>query len=105
MREKISRRRLLGGAAALASAAFVGRSPALAQTPGQGQAQTAPDGQLGKNPYATRTQPAWMHPPHPEPGEPGKHYKPVVIPNGSALPWKLVDGVKVMHLIAEEVNH
>ena len=105
MSENISRRRLLGGAAALASAAFVGRSPALAQTPGQGQAQTAPDGQLGKNPYATRTQPAWMHPPHPEPGEPGKHYKPTITLNGSTLTWKVIDGVKVMHLTCEEVDH
>ena len=43
----------------------------------------------------------WM-----EPGMPGTHYTPVVIPNGSTLPWKIVDGVKVFHLIAEEVfNH
>ena len=41
-----------------------------------------------------------------EPGVPGTHYTPVVIPNGSALAWKIVDGVKVFHLIAEEVpNH
>jgi hypothetical protein len=46
-----------------------------------------------------------MHPQHPEPGEPGKHYKPVVVPNGSVLQWKLVDDVKVMHLTAEEVDH
>ena len=36
---------------------------------------------------------------------PGKGYKPVVIPNGAALPFKIVDGVKVFHLIAEEVDH
>ena len=30
-------------------------------------------------------------------------YKPVITPNGSSLPWKLIDGVKVYHLIAEEV--
>ena len=29
----------------------------------------------------------------------------VVVPNGSTLPWKLVDGVKVFHLIAEPVEH
>lgn len=32
-------------------------------------------------------------------------YLPVVIPNGTKAPWKLVDGVKVYHLIAEEVDH
>jgi FtsP/CotA-like multicopper oxidase with cupredoxin domain len=39
------------------------------------------------------------------PGQAGKDYTPVVTPNGVALPWKLVDGVKVFHLIAEEVDH
>jgi manganese oxidase len=29
----------------------------------------------------------------------------LVIPNGALLPWKLVGGVKVFHLIAEEVEH
>src|SRR5258707_3628502 len=39
------------------------------------------------------------------PGEPGKDYTPVITPNGSALPYKVVQGVKVFHLIAEEVDH
>ena len=39
------------------------------------------------------------------PGQPGKDYQPVITPNGAALPWKIVDGVKVYHLIAEEVEH
>jgi FtsP/CotA-like multicopper oxidase with cupredoxin domain len=39
------------------------------------------------------------------PGEPGKDYTPVVTPNGATLPWKLVDGVKVYHLVAEPVTH
>jgi FtsP/CotA-like multicopper oxidase with cupredoxin domain len=29
----------------------------------------------------------------------------VVTPNGTTLPWKLVDGVKVFHLVAQEVRH
>jgi len=29
---------------------------------------------------------------------------PIVVPNGSTLPWRLVDGVKVYHLIAEPVT-
>lgn len=32
-------------------------------------------------------------------------YKPVVTPNGATLPWKMVDGVKVFHLVAEPVTH
>ena len=29
----------------------------------------------------------------------------LVVPNGSLLPWKLVDGVKVFHLRAEAFKH
>jgi FtsP/CotA-like multicopper oxidase with cupredoxin domain len=70
------------------------------------------------NPKATQAQPAisgdraWetsysggKAAPSLPPGQPGKDYQPVVTPNGAALPWKLVDGVKVFHLVAEEVEH
>jgi FtsP/CotA-like multicopper oxidase with cupredoxin domain len=39
------------------------------------------------------------------PGKPGRDYTPVIVPNGAKLPWKIVAGVKVFHLIAEEVDH
>ncbi|HEY8902119.1 MAG TPA: copper oxidase, partial [Chthoniobacterales bacterium] len=39
------------------------------------------------------------------PGQPGRDYRPVIVPNGAKLPWKVVDGVKVFHLVAEEVEH
>src|SRR5215813_6525152 len=39
------------------------------------------------------------------PGLPGRDYKPVVVPTGQTLPFKIVNGVKVFHLIAEEVEH
>ena len=39
------------------------------------------------------------------PGLPGEDYTPVITPNNSTLPFKIVDGVKVFHLIAEEVKH
>ncbi len=39
------------------------------------------------------------------PGEPGKDYTPVITPNGSTLPYKVIGGVKIFHLIAEEVEH
>src|SRR5207248_11131233 len=39
------------------------------------------------------------------PGEPGRDYTPVVTPSGATLEWKLVDGVKVFHMVAEEVEH
>jgi len=40
-----------------------------------------------------------------EPLTPATTYTPVVTPNGRTLDWKLVDGVKVFHLIAEPVTH
>jgi len=39
-----------------------------------------------------------------DPGLPGKDYTPVVTPNNVALPFKIVDGKKIFHLIAEEVR-
>ena len=39
------------------------------------------------------------------PGLPGQHYRPVIVPNGATLPFKIVDGVKVFHLISEEIDH
>jgi len=41
----------------------------------------------------------------PEPKRKIGEYRPVIVPNGTKLPWKLIDGVKVFHLIAEEVDH
>ena len=36
-------------------------------------------------------------------GRPGRDYLPVTVPNGGKLPWKIVDGVKVFQMVAEEV--
>lgn len=38
-------------------------------------------------------------------GLPGVDYKETTTPNGATLPFKIVDGVKVFHLRAEEVLH
>ena len=51
-------------------------------------------------PWRERIDPAPM-----EPAIAGRDYNPVVTPNSFSLPWKIVDGVKVFHLIAEEVEH
>ena len=32
-------------------------------------------------------------------------YSPVITPNGASLPWRMVGGTKVYHLIVEEVEH
>ena len=39
------------------------------------------------------------------PGEPGRDYRPAITPNGATLPFTVRDGVKVFHLVAEEVRH
>ncbi|MDZ4771949.1 MAG: copper oxidase [Planctomycetota bacterium] len=39
------------------------------------------------------------------PGLPGRDYRPVVTPNSIALPFRIVDGVKVFHLVAAPVEH
>jgi len=39
------------------------------------------------------------------PGLPGIDYTPVHTPNGVALPFRIVDGVKVFHLVAQDVLH
>ena len=39
------------------------------------------------------------------PGRPGVDYLPVITPNGVSLPWKVVGGVKIFHLVAEPVEH
>jgi manganese oxidase len=39
------------------------------------------------------------------PADSGQNYRPVIVPNGSTLPWKVVDGVKVGHLVADVFKH
>ncbi|MGH7145081.1 MAG: multicopper oxidase family protein [Planctomycetota bacterium] len=39
------------------------------------------------------------------PGEPGRDYRPTTTLDGATLPWKVVNGVKVFHLVAEPVMH
>ncbi len=39
------------------------------------------------------------------PSDPKLQYTPVHTPNGVTLPFKLVDGVKVFHLVCEEIEH
>jgi hypothetical protein len=40
-----------------------------------------------------------------KPQRPSRDYRPVVVPNGAKLPWKIVGGAKVYHLVAQEVEH
>ncbi len=55
---------------------------------------------------ATRVDSSSGGAPRPEPpGQPGRDYTPVITPSGASLPWRVIDGVKVYHLVAEEVEH
>ena len=90
----LTRRRFVGGAALLASAATV---------PARLSAQTTAPARDSYH-FNEATQPAWTKAPL-APGEPAKDYKPTVTLNGSTLPFRVVDGVKVFHLTCEEVDH
>jgi FtsP/CotA-like multicopper oxidase with cupredoxin domain len=92
----ITRRELLTGAAALAGAAAISRTASAQDAPAISPPPRDGDGKSES--------PVWMRPPHAEPGQPGTHYTPVVTLNGSTMPWKLVDGVKVFHMVCEEVR-
>ncbi len=91
---KLTRRQVLGsGAKSLAAGALV------ATLSREAQAETAPA------PLAAPHEP--VEPVEPQAAWSGaaRNYHPVVVPNGAKLPWKWVDGVKVFHLVAEEVEH
>jgi manganese oxidase len=98
--EIISRRRVLtSGAATLAASALVSslsRSARAADVPG---ATRPREGSAAAN-GPGRAAHDWL-----PPAQPGRDYHPVVVPNGAKLPWKVVDGVKVFQMVAEEVEH
>jgi FtsP/CotA-like multicopper oxidase with cupredoxin domain len=77
----LTRRNVIRSGAALAGGAVLGQTTNTSTHPGA----TTIDPNAGPYP----------------PGEPNKHYTPVVTPDGSTLPFKIIDGVKVFHLIAE----
>lgn len=57
------------------------------------------------SPTPAAAAPAAFAPKAMAPGLPNKDYLPVVVPNGTKAPWKIVNGVKVFHLVAEEFEH
>ena len=95
--QKISRRNFVAGAATMAGSAAV-LHKLNAQAPVAPTSEVAAPGVANGDPASQRNDLP--------PGEPGKHYNPVITPNGSTLPWKVVNGVKVYHLVCQEVpNH
>lgn len=88
----ITRRKFLTTSAALAGGSVVLQNSQ--------PAQAAPERRWEKS-YSGNPQDRPALPP----GQPGKDYTPVITSNGASLPWKIVDGIKVYHLFAEEVEH
>ncbi len=91
-KSQLSRRRVLtSGLAGIAGGAFLLSARLKAQAPADRPAASSPG--MPRDGAALR------------PGEPGRDYTPVITPDGAALPWKVVEGVKVFHLVAEEIEH
>lgn len=84
----MNRRNLFTGATVAAGGALLARMVPTAQAAQPGMKATS----TGKtSPFV--------------PPENWKGYQPAITPNGLTLPWKMVNGVKVFHLIAEPVTH
>lgn len=81
---------------ALLGAAVAGSTVALAS----GRAKAAPRSKGWESSYSGTPD----RPPL-EPAQPGLDYRPTITPGGSTLPFKVVDGVKVFHMIAQEVDN
>jgi FtsP/CotA-like multicopper oxidase with cupredoxin domain len=98
-REVTRRQALSTGAAALATGMLLRGRSALAQAPAGSDLKAD-----AKAENSSRSNDPVPQAPL-APGEPGKDYTPVIVPNGWTLPFKIIDGVKVFHLVAEEVDH
>lgn len=96
----ISRRALLGQGVSALAAGAVAASLAQAQHAGHVVPATpkppVPDGSEVRAPRVRRRVGA---------GRPGRDYTPVITPNGETLAFRVVDGVKIFHLVTGEFQH
>lgn len=101
----ISRRAALLGGAALATTIVAGETTAQTTQPTSRPTTTKPatNARWGGNGSAAFDAPGGSA--ALPPGKPGSDYRPVITPNGETLAYKVIDGVKVMHLTAEEIKH
>jgi hypothetical protein len=113
----MTRRRLVSGAAALVGVSLLGRGRLRAQHvhPGHGEGHQASakktdphaghdmekEGSGTQRPQAVAVSTGKTEVFAPQ----GIGYSPVITPNGVTLPWKMVDGAKIFHLVAEPVTH
>jgi manganese oxidase len=104
MAKRLSRRQLLGIGAGSLAAGAAWTKEGVAK--GQYQPAPVPSKSPGSRPYWEKSYSGGPIDVSPlPPGLPGENYKPVIVPNGGALPVKVVDGVKVFHVIVDEVDH
>src|SRR6267142_5886438 len=109
MEEQMPRRKMLGLTAATISGVTALTASARMST-GEYQEPAPPE---ARSAHPEPERPYWEAsysggPPNAKPlapGRPGKDYRPVMVPTGYTLPWKVVGGVKVFHVVAEEVDH
>ncbi|CAN5601044.1 copper oxidase [soil metagenome] len=94
----ISRKQFLGGTVLTAGLAAIPRAMRAQNSP-----QVIPPATDSYR-FDEKTGPIWTKASL-APGLPGKDYQPTVTLNGSTLPFRIVDEVKVFHLICEEVDH
>ena len=94
-----TRRELMGAAAAAGAVSLLPRSRLAAAVP------LTPDARAAGGPMRAEVGRTALDVQPLPPGEPGRDYTPVHTPNGVTLPFKVVDGVKVFHLVAEPVEH
>ena len=93
-KQRLTRREAVLGGAALTGAAGLLTSSKPAQAAARNEARVWERSYSGSLP--SRALP---------PGVAGRDYMPTTTPGGATLPWKVVDGVKVYHLVAGEVMH
>ena len=99
-RKGLSRREaLITGGAALASSALLIADKRIALAEDVPGAKSPREGSAADTGGSHADQQALL------PAVEGRDYLPVEVPNGTKLPWTVVDGAKVFHLVAEEVEH
>lgn len=98
----MNRRSFLTWTGAVASAAVLRRASAQESHTGHG-ALEPPRGEARPLPPAPATPATPAEPRAPSAALAG--HVPVITPNGATLPWRVVRGVKVGHLVAQELDH
>jgi hypothetical protein len=115
----MTRRSLVSGAAALVGGGLLGRGRLRAQHVHAGHGEAAQTSTQKADPHAGHDMGKGKMPPGGQQPQAvavstgktetftpeGISYRPVITPNGVTLPWKMVNGAKVFHLVAEPVAH